>query len=431
MVAEPVHATIETLSYLYGKASDFISTNHDNIVNSELFDQLSQLVNISQHDINIHISPSVRKPPPTRFVSGISENVKHHKLQYLTIFTIGLGTASYVWYEKVYKPALLHQSKKDSSNQRYKRRVPKLSNGARADVVLVIGSPTEPLTRLIALDFEKRGFIVYLTILDDKDFKYAESNPITDDINYLNLNESASFESQLIKFNHLLELPVIPFPGAEAHNLKLKAIVFAPSLYFPIGPIENITVSTWSRLQDKIFIYLKLFSSGLIQLSRDQASKIIFIYPSIISSLSIPYHSPETLFQNQLRNLFTTLTREVHQHGLSVTQVRLGNLQISSQRNNTSNDRISTLVNSEIKAWDDDIKDLYAKSFSQSQFKSNPIKSTGGKGTSLRELYHTLFDLIYSTKRRNPAIVYCGTGARSYDIISRIFPESWIEWLLR
>ena len=31
----------------------------------------------------------------------------------------------------------------------------------------------------------------------------------------------------------------------------------------------------------------------------------------------------------------------------------------------------------------------------------------------------------------NPAVVYCGRGARIYDWISKILPESWIQWLLK
>ncbi|KAK6464392.1 hypothetical protein DFJ63DRAFT_311698 [Scheffersomyces coipomensis] len=432
MVAEPVQATIETLSYLYNKTNDFINTQHGNVSISDLYDQITSY-NPFNHDltITIHQNTNHNRKITSPIKEKFAQSFVEHKWKYISILTVGLGVGTYVFYQQVYKPVLLIENA-NNNNNKLKRRVPKLSNGARGDVVLIIGSPTEPLTRLIALDFEKRGFIVYLTILDEKDFKYVESNPITDDINYLNLNESVSFESQLIKFQQLLELAVIPFPGAESHNLTLKAIVFSPQLYFPIGPIENVMISTWSKLQDKMFIYLKLFSSGLINLARLQSSKIILIYPNIISSLSIPYHSPETLFQTQLKSLFTILTREVSQHNLSVTQVKLGNLNISNQRSNTSQ-RTTALINSEIKNWNEDIKSLYADNFSKSQYKSNPIKSSGGgKGTSLRELYHILFDLIYTPpNRRNPSIVYCGTGARSYDIISGLIPESWIEWILR
>lgn len=426
MVAEPVQATLETLSYFYRKSSDFLSSLQEKLFEGNSLDKLTSLYpfDIANDDSLVSIT---RGRSQTSWLSRCFDQ----KWKSLTILTIGLGTVGSIWYyHKNYgSQSISSRTHKQNHSSVNTRRVPKLSNGARRDIVLVVGSPTEPLTRLIALDFEKRGFIVYLTILDEKDFKYVESNPITDDINYLNLNDTLSYESQLSKFQQLLELPVIPFPGAEPHNLRLVGVVFAPSLFFPIGPIENITVATWTKFTDRELLYLKLFSSGLISLIRNQQSKTILISTNIVSSLEIPYHAPETLFQNHLKHLFTTLTREVRQHGLSVTQVRLGNLHLSNQRSN-SGSRIANLVNSEIRSWDEDMRSLYADSFSKAQYKANPIKSTGGRGTSLRELYHILFDLLYS-KGRSPGIVYCGTGARAYAIISKLLPESWLEWILR
>lgn len=412
MVAEPVQATWETLSYFYNKSSDFISTQHDNVVNSDYLDKICSYLPHSSRPYDIVL------PRRRSFAERLIKRLSKHKYKSLGILGLGIGLSSYCYYKNVYLPS-------QAPVPRKKRRAPKLANGARREVILIIGSPTEPLTRLIALDFEKRGFIVYLTILDTKDFKYVESNPITDDIHYLNLTDS--FESQISKFHHLLELPVIPFPGADAHTLKLASVIFAPSLYFPVGPIENTSIATWTRITDRLLLYLKLMSAGLVQLIRNQQSSAILINANIISSLSMPYHAPETLFQNMLKHLFTTLTREILQHGCPVTQVRLGNLHISTQ-NASSDLKISNMVNSEVRSWSLEIKDLYAASFSKSQQKTNPIKSRGS-GTSLRELYHTLFDLIYNP--RPPAVVYCGSGARSYDWISRLLPESWIEWFLR
>jgi len=45
---------------------------------------------------------------------------------------------------------------------RKKRRAKKASNGARLEVVVIAGSPSEPIVRSIALDLERRGFIVYI-----------------------------------------------------------------------------------------------------------------------------------------------------------------------------------------------------------------------------------------------------------------------------
>ncbi|KAG7660379.1 uncharacterized protein J8A68_006113 [[Candida] subhashii] len=430
MVAEPVQATVQTLRRFYNQTTDYISDKHDVFINSDYYEKLSNLNPFTKSNDSILATNNNpwSSPPPlppsstAATYDRVCDNISKNRMKYLSILSIGLGATGiyFLWKRRANMSA--------SMEKRTKRRVPKLPNGARRDVILIIGSPTEPLTRLIALDFEKRGFIVYLTILDENDFKYIESNPITDDINYLNLNESKCMEDHISKFNQLLKLPVVPFPGAKAHNLRLVGVLFAPSLYFPIGPIENIAISTWTKLNDRSLTYLKLLSSGLIQLIRKQNSKLILINPNILSTLNMPYHAPETIFQNQLKNLFTTLTRELACHGISVTQIRLGNLHISNQRLN-SPPRIETLVNTEVRSWTSEMKELYSDDFAKSQYKANPIKSTG-RGTSLRQLHYLLFDLIYNEKR-NPPVVYCGTGARGYDLIARIFPESWIERFLR
>ncbi len=47
-------------------------------------------------------------------------------------------------------------------SNRKKRRAKRAPNGARVEVVVVAGSPSEPITRSISLDLERRGFIVYI-----------------------------------------------------------------------------------------------------------------------------------------------------------------------------------------------------------------------------------------------------------------------------
>jgi hypothetical protein len=409
MVAEPVQATVETLKSIYYRSAEFLTEQQGNITK-----KIEKLTASIPEPI-----PLITKEQTTW--DKLTRHVDENKLYYGV--GLGLFTGSLLYYN-------VHRHLNVARAQ-YKRRVPKLSNGARRDVVLVVGSPTEPLTRLICLDFEKRGFIVYLTLLDDKDIKYVESNPITDDLNYLNLKSSDksgttnNLESQLSKFNQLLRLPVIPFPGAESHSLKLKSVVFAPSLYFPIGPIENVSINAWGKINERFNFYLMMLSCGLIQIIRNQQAKTILIYSNIVSGLNMPFHGPETIFNTQLKTLFTTLTRELKPLNLCVTQVKLGNIHISNQAK-SSELKISNIINSELSSWNDDVKSLYGKAFSRSQSQSNPIRDTGGKGTSLKEFYHVLFDLIYS-KKRNPPVVYCGTGARAYDLVGRMVPDTWLE----
>ena len=47
-------------------------------------------------------------------------------------------------------------------SRRRKRRAKKAGNGARVDIVVLAGAPSEPITQSISLDLERRGFIVYI-----------------------------------------------------------------------------------------------------------------------------------------------------------------------------------------------------------------------------------------------------------------------------
>lgn len=51
---------------------------------------------------------------------------------------------------------------KRKSNYRKKRRAKRAATGARQEVVVIAGSPSEPITRSISLDLERKGFIVYI-----------------------------------------------------------------------------------------------------------------------------------------------------------------------------------------------------------------------------------------------------------------------------
>lgn len=413
MVAEPVQATVNTLSYYYNHTVDYLSVKKDEIVRSDAFDTL---VGLKSYFSGNKLANS-KGTSSQRWRDRLIDHIIEHKQRYASIFTIGIGIGVFYFY----KPALTGNDK--IAKQR--RKVPKMKNGARSEVALIFGSVTEPITRLLALDFEKRGFIVYITIQDEKDLKYIESNTITEDMNYLNLCSSQSYEMLINKFRQLLDIPVVPFPGADAHLLKLRAIVFAPSLHFQLGPIENISSASWTKLNDKLSIYFKALSSGLIALARAQNSKLILLVPNIISSLNIPYHSPESIYQNTLKNLFKCLSGELRKQNISVTQVRLGNIHVFNQ-NPASRSKIENIVHSEIRSWKEDMKLLYADSFSRSQYKFKPIKSSW-KGSSLRDLYHLLFDLIY-TKKLNTSVIYFGTGARIYDYVARFLPEYIIEF---
>lgn len=64
-------------------------------------------------------------------------------------------------------------------SNRKKRRAKRAGNGARLEVVVVAGSPSEPITRSVSLDLERRGFIVYIVCntIEEEVLVQNESRP--------------------------------------------------------------------------------------------------------------------------------------------------------------------------------------------------------------------------------------------------------------
>lgn len=414
MVAEPVLAATDALRLAYHSVCGILNSLLQ-MVNDSL-PSLDQVFNMKIFSI----LKSEDHPPPQpqeKTLDRLSKLIQDHKLAFISCFATSLTVSTYLLYNHINTPKL---------KNKLRRRVPKLANGARRDVVLVVGSPTEPMTRLIAVDFEKRGFIVYLTILDDKDYKYIQSNQITDDINYLNLVED-TYDAHLAKFRKILHVSVVPFPGADAHYLRLSAVVFAPTLYFPLGPLENMSEPGWQKLLFRLNVTTKLLCSGLLDIVREQESSIVAIVPSIVSSLRMPYHGPESVLQNSMKDIFTTLAKELRPQNINVTQVRLGNLNLATSKTGAAigSDSVPTIVEAEIRLWSEEMRSAYGSDFLKSQAHLRPMGSSF-KSKGLRELYHVLFDLIFY-EGRSSSVVYCGTGARAYDRLVSFLPNSMSE----
>lgn len=411
MVAEPVSTALMFLNATYDSVSDTL---------------LNQLTTVVRTVSGWTSSLGWGSKPPVKAGTGLIstsngpwiERIRSRKYE-IAVLGTALGLTAYALYR-------YNKSAESRANRPIKkRRVPKLPNGARKDVVLVVGSPTEPLTRLLALDFEKRGFIVYLTIMDDKDLRYTQSNHITDDLNYLNLAGGADLADLIGKFQQLLHVPVTPIKGGEGHLLELAAVVFAPNLYFPLGPLENFPLVAWERAMTRLQMYFQLLGSGFMLLVREHRSKVIVLVPNIVSSLGMAYHGPETLFQNSVKDLFGVLSKEVASQGISVSQIRIGNLNLTAL---SPKARVPAMVEAEIRSWGEDLQGLYGRQFLRQQAKSAPQGRNIALGL-LAGLHHLLFDMIYS-KKASPAVVYYGSGARAYERLAALLPTLVLQMFL-
>lgn len=119
--------------------------------------------------------PRPPPPPPRSFSKAIASSttlttqihqwISKNKIL-ATVIVIAFGGVTYYAIKR-------------KSNYRKKRRAKRAGNGARLEVVVVAGSPSEAITRSVTLDLERRGFIVYVVCntIEEEVLVQNESRP--------------------------------------------------------------------------------------------------------------------------------------------------------------------------------------------------------------------------------------------------------------
>jgi NAD(P)-dependent dehydrogenase (short-subunit alcohol dehydrogenase family) len=338
--------------------------------------------------------------------------------------SIGIGT--YVFTQR-------------QASRRRKRRASRATNGARKEVVVLAGSPHDSVVRSLAIDLERRGFIVFVVVnsMDDEQVVLGiggrDIRPL-----HIDLLDARGAEASIARFENYITFPVTAFHGANPHHLQLSGMILVTDSLFPTGPIETITAEHWSDVLNlrllSPFITARLFISIL----RTHQSRLLVLTPSITHSLSPPFHAPETVAVAALDAFTTTLRRELCQLNVSVSQLRLGTFDISSispQQYQYSNSTRADLI-----SWPPSVRSAYGRSYA-SQEAYNPANNTTKdptkdpthkrpvKGSSLRELHHRVFDLITSQSSL-PKLSRAGSGSYIYTLIGKIAPDVVINWMM-
>lgn len=160
-----------------GDVADYIE-RHVEKVAASLRETLS-----SQPWVPEQIRPKAPAKPPTStnlvsigFHQRVAQWVLNNKLLTGT-FILGI-TATTIH--------LVHRSRKAYGR---KRRAKRASNGARLEIVVIAGSPSEPIVRSLALDLERRGFIVFI-VCNDVEEEIMVQNEARADIRPLSIDIS-------------------------------------------------------------------------------------------------------------------------------------------------------------------------------------------------------------------------------------------------
>ena len=160
--------------------------------------------------------PSPPPPDPVFIVDASRlEKVQEWLIRNRVAIGVGAAVLGLVSY-RVYKTA--RNNRKSRKARRSKR------NGGRVEVVVIAGSPDLPLTKSLALDMERKGFMVYVVCGGSEDeacvhsFSRPDIRPLTIDVTNVSVVSDAvlpSFPPLFSELIILISLPAPPLPSSD------------------------------------------------------------------------------------------------------------------------------------------------------------------------------------------------------------------------
>ncbi|KAJ5644060.1 uncharacterized protein N7484_006567 [Penicillium longicatenatum] len=326
-----------------------------------------------------------------------------------------------------------------------RRKARKAGNGARKEIVVVAGSPHEPMTRAIATDLERRGYIVYVTVSSADEEHIVQSENRTDiKALWLDLTTTPSNPSDLHPSLHelrtLITQPQCPSPGMPSHNCQLSGIIIVPSTNYTAGPVATIPPSSWADTVNTRLLSPILTAQAFLPLLtlRNNSSTIVFAYPAISSSLSAPFAGPEVTATSAISAFAASLRQELRlleRGNVDVVELRMGNIDLGPAYRSHQ----SQVAGTEVLAWSVQQRALYAPQY-MSSIEQRPVASAGPgamRGSSARYLHHAVMDALEPTtvnflgqKKSKKAVMYVGRGARSYSVIGAWFPSGLVALMM-
>lgn len=331
--------------------------------------------------------------------------------------------------------------------------------------IVIAGSVHDAVTRSIACDLERRGFIVYITVTSTEE-DHLVQNEAREDIRSLWLDlanvrshlwpsikprgsntlqtpsEPSELHPSLHAIHSLITKPQAPMPGVPPHTCQLTGLILVPSLRYPSGPVATIPASSWADTINTRLLYPILTAQLFLPLlTMKSNSSIVLITPSIQSSLSSPFASPEVAVTRALSGFAASLRQELHTletgHGsVEIIELKLGNLDYERHFRNTNHRHKGT----EVLTWQPQQRALYGSPYLssiESRLGKSAATNSSTRGSPVKELHFAVFDAlaprpknIFGQRKKKKQVLYVGRGSRAYAIVGNVLPPFMISWML-
>jgi NAD(P)-dependent dehydrogenase (short-subunit alcohol dehydrogenase family) len=262
-----------------------------------------------------------------------------------------------------------------------------------------------------------------------------------------NITQPPSAGASIERFAHYLQTAHAAAPGVKRHHLVLRAVLLIPSLSYQTSPIATIPPSSFADLFNThllhpiltIQAFLPLLTARLEPQQTDKpAPKVLVFTPSIISAINPPFHAPEATVCSAMAAFTEVLQGELRPLGVPVTHVQLGTFDFSAfapsiGHNGSSRSRPTGLLpapdHAESLTWPDAARQAYGRNYvSQSASAISAGRIRGMRGSSLRELHASIFDVIDGTN--TSGVVRVGLGADIYGFVGLWVPRTLVAWMM-
>ncbi|RMZ84921.1 hypothetical protein DV738_g29, partial [Chaetothyriales sp. CBS 135597] len=425
-----------------GKLADYVE-KHANALATDIRDALDRsswfpdsLRNPSRAVASNARFSRVPAPPQSVFEKTTAWVVRNQTA--IAVVVAFAGTTAY----------LVHRKKKAHVR---KRRAKKQPNGAKKEIVVLACSTfQDPLTRSLALDLERRGYVVYVTVSSAEEDALVQQEgkidlrPLWIDLTSTVPNPAVDIHPNLEPIREqLLKSSPSSSPGPAGRsrqgttlcNMQLSGIVVFPGCSgYPDGtlallPPSDVIDTINTRLISPL-LTIQQFLPLLATYSVDPQSpaSIIIAYPSIPRALSPPYQIPESIITSSLSSLAASLKREVVTMSANITvhELKLGNFDLGSGGSDPSRSALTHWHSSQRAA-------IQRSSFGQRSLI---------RGSSARELHNAVFDALAPPQQfkafgvyewqipRRSSTVFVGSGARLYDIVGAIVPSGIVGLIM-
>ncbi|KAH3687077.1 hypothetical protein WICPIJ_001950 [Wickerhamomyces pijperi] len=299
-MVDPVDATFDTIyrwSQYVQRSTQYVKSQAE-----QSYEYLSDSIN-SQISPAVDEQVSVEDPSllSWKSIGPIVQTVNQNKT--ITILSIITSLITFKYLRSQNLIPIVPPSPSNHKGRRLRRRAERLANGARKDVVLIIGSITDPMTRHLAQDLEHRGYIVYITSLNSASETRFFQMEMYSELKALifSLQDWEFNRLQLLKFNEILKTDHIPFQGAMGNKLDLKGVIVmndntnGNNVNGAVkGAFHHVSSLQVERCLLGNFNYVVgLFQMGLLDLCGDyQDVKVLFLQSV---KLELPFNLVENL----------------------------------------------------------------------------------------------------------------------------------------